>query len=246
MLLELSPSADLVAIASLDRKVRVARTADGALVFGPEPAVGIPSALAFSGNGASFATSDQERVRWLETRTWSGRDLRNHEQAIVAIAFSPDGKTLASASADQSVALEFADGRPPVKLTGHTGAVVDVAFSPAGDRVLTASEDGTARVWDPALAAAFDVIDPFGGRVDGARFLDANRIALFGLSGTGAAVAVVRSPPVDRRKDLAATGARTNLRVCRSSFSVVPVTPAPDGASVWAPDDACRDGTAAR
>jgi WD40 repeat protein len=240
ILLALSPRADLVAIASLDRTVRVARTSDGAVVFGPEPTTGIPSALAFSDDGASFAISDQEKVRWLDTRSWTGRVLKDHEQAVLAIAFSPNGRTLASASADQTVALNFADGVPVVKLTGHTGAVVDVAFSPAGDRVLTASEDGTARVWDPTLAAAFDVIDPFGGRVDGARFLDANRIALFGTGGAGAAVAVVRSAPVDRKKDLAATGALTNLRVCRSSFTVVPIAPAPEDASVWAPDDACR------
>ena len=235
----LSPRGDLAAVGYQDRKLRIVRTATGEVVREPPDTVGPASAIEFAPDGGSLAVADQERVRWFETSSWAVQELRDHEQAVIAVAFSPDGKTLASASADQTIALRTRVGLDK-KLTGHTAAVLDVAFAPDGRRIVSAGEDGSARVWDLALGTALEIIEPFGGAVEGARFTSNDRIAAIGRGANGGAAAVVASSPPDRTASVLAAGAVTNLRVCRASYAVVALVPPPSSESVWAPDESCQ------
>jgi WD40 repeat protein len=75
-----------------------------------------------------------------------------HTQAITAVAWSRDGKALASASFDGTVRLwDPATGKERKKLTGHSGAE-GVTFALDGKRVVSAGIDAdpTIRVWDVA------------------------------------------------------------------------------------------------
>src|SRR5262249_34721782 len=69
---------------------------------------------------------------------------------VFSIAFSPDGKTLATGSYDTFVRLwSLSTGRlliPP--LAGHTNIVYCVAFSPDGSTLASSSADGSVKLWN--------------------------------------------------------------------------------------------------
>jgi WD40 repeat protein len=235
--LTFSADGEHLVVSHQNRNLRILK-ANGDVAAEPGSTIGFAADVAFSADGASMAVAEQERVRWFDTRTWQAVELRDHEQGVIAVAFSPDGTLIASGSADQTVVVRTRGG-PPKKLTGHGGAVTDVAFSPDGKRLVSASEDGSARVWDLSLGAALEVSDPFGGAVDGVRFVGDDRLLLYGRGVNGGSVALLKSPPPDRGASVLSTGAVTNLRVCRSNYAVVPIVPPPAAESVWAPDELC-------
>ena len=67
------------------------------------------------------------------------------------MAYSPDGRRIASASGDKSVKVwDAATGQEPLTLRGHTAIVQGVAYSPDGRRIASAGYDGTVKLWDAA------------------------------------------------------------------------------------------------
>ncbi len=66
-----------------------------------------------------------------------------------SVAFSADGKTVAMAGSDRTVAIwETRTGKVHRILTGHKGKVLDVAFAPDGKTLATAGADCTVKIWN--------------------------------------------------------------------------------------------------
>jgi WD40 repeat protein len=98
------------------------------------------------GGGGAPAPHDFTARIW-DLRTGESRLLDEHSAGVTALAFSPDGSLLATASADTSARVwKASSGKQVARLQIHSGAVTDVAFSGDG-RWLATAGPASVGIW---------------------------------------------------------------------------------------------------
>jgi eukaryotic-like serine/threonine-protein kinase len=110
-------------------------------------------AVAFSPDGQRIAAGTRQGA----VRVYNAADgtllltMAGHKGSVMALAWSHDGRLLASASGDQTIKVWDVSGteiKEVDTLTGHTGGVYAVAFDPTRNVVASGSWDHTVRLWD--------------------------------------------------------------------------------------------------
>ncbi|KAG9064402.1 hypothetical protein KI688_003590 [Linnemannia hyalina] len=118
------------------------------VVYGDKPV----ECLAVSPDGlriASVGTDDEFVTVWNIGTGQADVVLYGHTREVIAMAFSADGRWIATGSNDKTVRLwDARSGILDRVLDGHTGRVVCLVFSPNSHEILSGDRDGTIRAWD--------------------------------------------------------------------------------------------------
>lgn len=110
----------------------------------------VPNCITFAPDGLTVVSTSDHSLRLWDARTWECLGVfQGHQQWVTACAFSPDGRTIASASNDHTLRLWDVPSRKCLRvLCGHQDRVIACAFAPDGRTLVSASNDKTVRCWD--------------------------------------------------------------------------------------------------
>ncbi|MDM3851887.1 MAG: ribosome assembly protein 4 [Aphanizomenon gracile PMC627.10] len=111
---------------------------------------------------AVYLQRDEEK----EKRALAVNTLKGHEDSVISVGFSRDGKQLASGSADNTIKIwDVTTGKVLNTLKGHESTVWSVGFSRDGKQLASGSADNTIKIWDVTTGKVLNTLKGHESRV---------------------------------------------------------------------------------
>jgi WD40 repeat protein len=126
--------------------------------------IGNATQIDWAPDGSQLGVSSSVGIHLYQVATQQETQFIKTDAAVSSLAFSPDGKTLASGAENGTIWLwSLPDGSLLHILKEHTKKVNSLAFSPDGQILASGSDDGKARLWRVADGTPQLTIDKYGG-----------------------------------------------------------------------------------
>jgi WD40 repeat protein len=175
-----SPDGQAIAAGSDDGTIQLWDAADGTPLRTLDGAC--KGASGFSPDGSVIASHYSSTIRLWDAASGSMlRTLEGHNKWVNSVAFSPDGRAIASGSHDETVRVwDAASGTLLRTLEGHSESVFAVAFSPDGRMIASGSHDHTIRLWDAASGSLLHTLKGHSESVGAVAFSPDSRVIASG------------------------------------------------------------------
>ncbi len=137
------------------------------------------TALDFRPDGMSIAVGSGQPSRSGEVKIFavnSGQMVRDfgaiHSDTVLGLAFSPDGRRLASSAADKTIRLlDITEGKVSRSMEGHTHHVLGIAWQDDARTIASASADQSVKIWDAETGQQLRTISGFAKEITAVTFV---------------------------------------------------------------------------